>query len=191
MFPSSASGTTAAQEAQGARPDRNRTVTGGGGSLGRTALCPPSPRLRWTLLRLSAFARQATGWPDARRRRRRVAEGGLSSLRSFISGAGAPPIPNLGSVHRTPVSNHQRGPLRGPFGDWRRGWDSNPRYPQGYNGFRDRPVRPLRHPSAPGRGPIRGPRTAPEGTGKAHPRQAAGRARPHARPPLTRRGYGL
>ena len=30
---------------------------------------------------------------------------------------------------------------------WRRGWDSNPRYPQGYNGFRDRPVRPLRHPS--------------------------------------------
>ena len=30
---------------------------------------------------------------------------------------------------------------------WRRGWDSNPRYPQRYNGFRDRPVRPLRHPS--------------------------------------------
>lgn len=28
---------------------------------------------------------------------------------------------------------------------WRRGWDSNPRYPCGYNGFRDRPVRPLRH----------------------------------------------
>ena len=32
---------------------------------------------------------------------------------------------------------------------WRRGWDSNPRYPQRHNGFRDRPVRPLRHPSDP------------------------------------------
>ncbi len=31
---------------------------------------------------------------------------------------------------------------------WRRGWDSNPRYAHAYNGFRDRPVRPLRHPSA-------------------------------------------
>lgn len=30
---------------------------------------------------------------------------------------------------------------------WRRGWDSNPRYAHTYNGFRDRPVRPLRHPS--------------------------------------------
>src|SRR3546814_9821586 len=28
---------------------------------------------------------------------------------------------------------------------WRRGWDSNPRYPCEHNGFRDRPVRPLRH----------------------------------------------
>jgi bleomycin resistance family protein len=26
---------------------------------------------------------------------------------------------------------------------WRRGWDSNPRYPFGYNGFRDRPLQPL------------------------------------------------
>jgi hypothetical protein len=30
---------------------------------------------------------------------------------------------------------------------WRREWDSNPRYARAYNGFRDRPVRPLRHPS--------------------------------------------
>ncbi len=30
---------------------------------------------------------------------------------------------------------------------WRRGWDSNPRYGLTYNGFRDRPDRPLRHPS--------------------------------------------
>ena len=31
---------------------------------------------------------------------------------------------------------------------WRRGWDSNPRYPCGYNGFRDRPIQPLSHLSA-------------------------------------------
>jgi hypothetical protein len=29
----------------------------------------------------------------------------------------------------------------------RRGRDSNPRYPRGYNGFRDRPIQPLWHPS--------------------------------------------
>ena len=42
--------------------------------------------------------------------------------------------------------------------NWRRGWDSNPRYPLGYNGFRDRPDRPLRHLSwvpAGGEGGIR------------------------------------
>ena len=31
---------------------------------------------------------------------------------------------------------------------WRWGWDSNPRYACAYNGFRDRPVQPLRHPTA-------------------------------------------
>ena len=29
--------------------------------------------------------------------------------------------------------------------NWRRGWDSNPRYPSRYNGFRDRPIQPLSH----------------------------------------------
>src|ERR1017187_8014511 len=33
---------------------------------------------------------------------------------------------------------------------WRRGWDSNPRYVCTYNGFRDRPDRPLRHLSVAG-----------------------------------------
>ena len=36
---------------------------------------------------------------------------------------------------------------------WRREWDSNPRYARAYNGFRDRPVRPLRHPSVAPPGP--------------------------------------
>jgi hypothetical protein len=45
------------------------------------------------------------------------------------------------------------GPITGqrecrPKASWRREWDSNPRYARAYNGFRDRPVRPLRHPSA-------------------------------------------
>jgi hypothetical protein len=31
---------------------------------------------------------------------------------------------------------------------WRRGWDSNPRNPYGFNGFRDRPIQPLSHLSA-------------------------------------------
>ena len=31
------------------------------------------------------------------------------------------------------------------FWNWRRERDSNPRNPDGFNGFRDRPVRPLRH----------------------------------------------
>ena len=35
-----------------------------------------------------------------------------------------------------------------PHKEWRRGWDSNPRCPDGHNGFRVRPVRPLRHLSA-------------------------------------------
>jgi hypothetical protein len=32
--------------------------------------------------------------------------------------------------------------------NWRRGWDSNPRYPCGYTGFQDRGNQPLCHPSA-------------------------------------------
>src|ERR1051325_7947254 len=30
---------------------------------------------------------------------------------------------------------------------WRRGWDSNPRYPRRYGGFQDRCLKPLGHPS--------------------------------------------
>jgi site-specific DNA recombinase len=39
------------------------------------------------------------------------------------------------------------GPVRGSAPNWRRGWDSNPRYGCPYSGFRDRPNRPLWHPS--------------------------------------------
>jgi hypothetical protein len=32
--------------------------------------------------------------------------------------------------------------------DWRKGWDSNPRYPCGHAGFQDRCLKPLGHPSS-------------------------------------------
>ncbi len=35
-------------------------------------------------------------------------------------------------------------------GLWRKGWDSNPRYPCGHAGFQDRCLKPLGHPSGPG-----------------------------------------
>src|SRR3954469_23826638 len=31
---------------------------------------------------------------------------------------------------------------------WRKGWDSNPRYPCGHAGFQDRCLKPLGHPSS-------------------------------------------
>ena len=34
---------------------------------------------------------------------------------------------------------------------WRKGWDSNPRYPCGHAGFQDRCLKPLGHPSSAGR----------------------------------------
>src|SRR5690606_3343243 len=45
------------------------------------------------------------------------------------------------------ASLHQqiKRPRWGLFICWRRGWDSSPRYARAHNGFRDRPVRPLRH----------------------------------------------
>src|SRR6185312_5299420 len=52
--------------------------------------------------------------------------------------------------------------------EWRRGWDSNPRYACTHNGFRDRPDRPLRHPSAGSNGaassPVSGGRTITKGS---------------------------
>jgi hypothetical protein len=37
--------------------------------------------------------------------------------------------------------------LRGILGIWRKGWDSNPRYPCRHAGFQDRCLKPLGHPS--------------------------------------------
>ena len=56
--------------------------------------------------------------------------------------------------------------------DWRRGWDSNPRWACTHNGFRDRPDRPLRHLSD-GGGLAAGP---PRGK----PDSSAGRSRHRA-----------
>src|ERR1043165_603337 len=48
---------------------------------------------------------------------------------------------------RPPLTMNKAGP---EWISWRRGWDSNPRYPFGYNGFRDRPLQPLAYLSAGG-----------------------------------------
>src|SRR6266849_1988164 len=37
----------------------------------------------------------------------------------------------------------------GPIRRWRKGWDSNPRYPCRHAGFQDRCLKPLGHPSKP------------------------------------------
>ena len=47
-----------------------------------------------------------------------------------------------GSVNSVPIQGLK----------WRKGWDSNPRYPCGHAGFQDRCLKPLGHPSKPGMG---------------------------------------
>src|SRR5258707_1269092 len=42
------------------------------------------------------------------------------------------------------------GGVRSSVLDWRKGWDSNPRYPCRYAGFQDRCLKPLGHPSVSG-----------------------------------------
>lgn len=41
------------------------------------------------------------------------------------------------------------GGVRSSVLDWRKGWDSNPRYPCRHGGFQDRCLKPLGHPSKP------------------------------------------
>lgn len=60
--------------------------------------------------------------------------------------------------HRVPISSltYKKGCklLACSLLNQRKDRDSNPGYPKGYNGFRDRPVRPLRHLSNPDTGVI-------------------------------------
>jgi hypothetical protein len=52
------------------------------------------------------------------------------------------------SVSASPRNSAQRYVARGREREsWRRGWDSNPRGPFGPNGFQDRRLQPLGHPS--------------------------------------------
>src|SRR5688572_27844616 len=59
---------------------------------------------------------------------------------------------------------------------WRRGWDSNPRYPFGYSSFRDCPLQPLAYLSRP---LILSLRLRPPGAEEVHD-QLAALLRPHA-----------
>lgn len=53
------------------------------------------------------------------------------------------------------------GGERDTLWNWRRGWDSNPRYGCPYSGFRDRPNRPLWHPSGLRADTVAGPVSQP------------------------------
>ena len=66
--------------------------------------------------------------------------------------------------------------------EWRRGWDSNPRYGCPYSGFRDRPIRPLWHPFG-------NPQFPPRGFAGPHILIVGRRARNGKGPPVARRPF--
>ena len=75
-----------------------------------------------------------------------VPPGGLCSL-IFRSGGLSPSMLRVLSTSRRESKSRCRRACSRPtrMKNWRRGWDSNPRYGYPYNGFRDRPIRPLWH----------------------------------------------
>jgi hypothetical protein len=95
---------------------------------------------------------------------------------------------------RHPSVTDLRSRSPGDFGrhDWRRGWDSNPRYGCPHNGFRDRPIRPLWHLSEHRRvergGPYRWRRSVTSQAAPRPPRvfcrrRLAAAAKAHTSPP--------
>ena len=91
---------------------------------------------------------QSTITPDSRFNfpsysRRRCANHDIGRLPGGVGGASARPDETGSRTIGTPRLRQER--------EWRRGWDSNPRYPSGYNGFRDRPIQPLSHLSVGGK----------------------------------------
>ena len=89
-------------------------------------------------------ARRFAPWePERSASKRRRRNGLLESLARFSD-------PSSFSQGENPRFAGLRHSLR----SWRRRRDSNPRYPLGYTGFRDRPDQPLQHPSVAGRGII-------------------------------------
>ena len=76
----------------------------------------------------------------------------------------------------------QPGPVNGVQATRRRReWDSNPRCPRGHNGFRDRPIRPLSHPSGRevSRGRRDGLRRSPAAVSRPAQRSRRGQRRSH------------
>ena len=143
------------QAALRTRPCRHNRRSVAAPVVTQGALHQPAPGARWAGdrprrnglgLRRGALAdRPSRCVPRSRSRkgRRFVRRGGRRKPTSQRSSIGQASV-----FRRKSVPMAGRGPLwRGP---WRRGWDSNPRYPQGHNGFRDRPNRPLWHLSARG-----------------------------------------
>jgi hypothetical protein len=95
-------------------------------------------------------------WPPSRELSQPGREGATRS-RSWQPRSG--PAPSLSIQRQPPESRRRRGwdssnnglpdaAGQRRTGFWRRGRDSNPRRPCGLNGFQDRRIRPLCHPSA-------------------------------------------
>lgn len=74
----------------------------------------------------------------------------LQRLHLSLAESGFPATGMRGQGGDTPLLAEKGGmPQQGNTGkEWRRERDSNPRYPEGYNDFRDRRLRPLSHLSA-------------------------------------------
>ena len=110
----------------------------------QTALQDPRPRqccrcAQTNLLRLARVLRRFILEPYARRRRRRVAIAQLRSLDDHL----------LADIGLTSGQRRAQGKECPEWRDWRRGWDSNPRYGLSpYNGLANRRLQPLGHPSA-------------------------------------------
>ncbi len=116
---------------------------------------------------------------------RRDVKSPLGTARRFERPASENSPPDCFRRTRAGSSTHPsaktKGPASGPL-SWRRGWDSNPRYPCGYSGFRDRPVQPLRHLSVSESGDARGPiGPPPRRQGADCSTRAAARPTPAAR----------
>jgi uncharacterized protein YjiS (DUF1127 family) len=104
--------------------------------LGRASV---ADALRQNLLRLARVLRRFILEPYARRRRRRVAIAQLRSLDDHL----------LADIGLTSGQRRAQGKECPEWRDWRRGWDSNPRYGLSpYNGLANRRLQPLGHPSA-------------------------------------------
>ena len=77
----------------------------------------------------------------------RLTSGATAELVRWARSGGL--LPRLLPLKGNPQQVYFRETTTKPLICWRKGWDSNPRYPCGHAGFQDRCLKPLGHPSNP------------------------------------------